>query len=149
VPSKPNDLRQAADPLSVELPQAYGVVSSNGEIAVIRDSSLEVYLEAPGPFDAAEPWPGVDSPARKATMWVLSLAEAGLLLAGLAVLVSCRFVDGAVAATHRSYLGMGLLFAGAFLAVPAIALIAERRNPGSDRSQKGRHRRPKHAQRNQ
>jgi hypothetical protein len=148
VPSKPNDLRQAADPLSVELPQAYGVVSSNGEIAVIRDSPLIVYFDAPTPSDAAEPWPGAGSPAGKAAMWVLSLVEAGLLVAGLAVLVSCRFVDDAVAATHRSYLGMGLLFAGAFLAVPAIALIAERAGQGSGRAQKGRHRRPRHAQTN-
>jgi hypothetical protein len=142
------DVGQAPDRLSVESPQANRVVSSNGEIVVIYDGPPSHFrLDDNLAPDSAEPHRRSSSPARIATAWVLGLAEGVLIVGGLAVLLSCRFVDAAVAATHRAYLGIGLIFAGALIAVPATALIGERAGHHRGRRAKGRHRRPHHAPR--
>ena len=75
-------------------------------------------------------------------MWVLGVAEGALLVVGLVVLVSCRFVSDANVATQRSYLGIGLVFGAALVTVPAAALMGERPDRGGGHRYRGRHRRP-------
>src|SRR5450631_2289101 len=121
------DVGQAPGRPSVQSPQANQVVSSNGEIVVIYDAPPSHFrLEDTLAADSAEPRRRSGRPPRKATAWVLGLAEGVLIVGGLAVLLSCKYVEDAVVATHRAYLGIGLIFAGALIAVPATALIGER-----------------------
>jgi hypothetical protein len=142
------DVGQAPERLSVQPPQANQVVSSNGEIVVTFDGPPSHFrLDDTVAPDSAEPRRRSGSPARNATAWVLGLAEGVLIVGGLAVLLSCRFVDDSLAATHRAYLGIGLIFAGALIAVPATALIGERAGHNRGRRAKGRHRRPRHSPR--
>ena len=143
---KQADLGQVPGRLSVESPQPNQIVSSSGEIAVIYDGPLpHVHLDVRRLPGTAAQHRRLGSPVRRATMWVLGLAEGVLCVGGLAVLVSCRFVDDAVVATHRSYLGIGLVFAGALLSVPASALIGSRAADDAGSRPRGRHRQPKRA----
>jgi hypothetical protein len=149
VSPKQADLGQVSGRLSVGSQQASQIVSSNGEIAVIYDGPMpHVQVgdrRVPG---AAGSHRRAAGPARTVTMWALGLAEGVLLLGGLAVLVSCRFVTDAATATDRAYLGIGLVFAGAVLSVPASALIGNRAVDVRDSRSTGRHRRPRRARTN-
>jgi hypothetical protein len=146
VSPKQADLGQVSGRLSVESQQANQIVSSNGEIAVIYDGPMpHVQVgdrRVPG---AAGSHRRAAGPARTVTMWALGLAEGVLCVGGLAVLVSCLLVHDAATATDRAYLGIGLLFAGAVLSVPASALIGNRAVDVRDGRSTGRHRRPRRA----
>lgn len=73
-------------------------------------------------------------------MWMLGAAEACLVVGGLLLLLSTAFLHGTGPARGRAELGIGLIFGGAALSVPAAVLIAERPVPAAT-TPRGRHRR--------
>lgn len=141
VTPKETDLGQAPARVPAEPSHGNQVVSSSGEITVIFDTppALVRRGEAPRPA-AVERHRRSIGAHRTAGLWLLGLAEAVFVVGGLGVLLSCWFVRGSAAATDRAYLGIGLVFAGALVAVPATALIGERAHHGRGSHAKGRHR---------
>ena len=134
---------QGAPPrLRVRAPEPHAVVSRNGQIAVIHDIApprLELHVQpVPTPVTARRV---MRRSTRTAAMWVLGVAEGALLVSGVAVLLSCRFVSDAATATARSYLGIALVFTAAVVTVPAAALMGGRAERAGGHRYLGRHRR--------
>ncbi len=149
VPTEPTQPGHTSGALLAQPEAAISVrVTSRPEIVIIDDRPEVVVLDdRPALVTVPVATSRADRRPRRrglglwgAAVWTLGVAEGILIVGGLLVLYSCRFLTSDQLAQRRADLGIAMLLAGAFLSVPATVLIAER--PSTRRRDLvGRHRR--------